>query len=103
MKGPSGGILTALFAFVAAVVLGLPVGGAQAQEWKALPGLTSAKLAASGWLQTSAAGLSWPDGRQAVVTFWVSTENENQMTMRCVDYFDDDMVATGGGCSQAVK
>ena len=75
---------------------------AQAQEWQMLPGITSAKLAAAGWQQSSAAGLSWPDGLQAVVSYWwMVVPNKTRVTMRCVDYFNADMKGTEGGCYQA--
>jgi len=73
-----------------------------AQEWQLLPGMTSAKLAASGWQQESAAGLSWPDGRQAVVSFWRATFEQESLTMRCVSFFDDSLRQTGDICSQPV-
>jgi opacity protein-like surface antigen len=77
---------------------------AQAQEWQQLQGMTSAKLAASGWQQSGAAGLSWPDGRQAVISYWwMLVKGEHRFTMRCIDYFDASMSGTGGGCYQAVK
>jgi hypothetical protein len=73
-------------------------------EWQPLPGMTSARLAASGWRQTGAAGLSWPDGRQAVVSYWESTIDNQRttFTFRCVSYFDADLHQSGDGCSQAV-
>ncbi len=75
---------------------------ANAQEWQILPGMTSAKLAASGWQIESAAGLSWPDGRQAVVSFWTATFEQGGLTMRCVSYFDEHFQPTGDICSQPV-
>ena len=85
---------------VAAALASLP-GAAQAQEWQMLPGITSAKLAEAGWQQSAAAGLSWPDGRQAVVSFWwMVVPNKTQVTMRCVDYFNAEMQGTGGACYQ---
>lgn len=87
----------------AAVVLASLSCAAQAQEWQTLSGMTSAKLAAAGWQQSGAAGLSWPDGRQAVVSFWWMPTHGDRLTMRCVDYFDADMRGTGGTCFQAVK
>jgi hypothetical protein len=44
-------------------------------------------------------GLSWPDGRQAIVTFWKA---ENSV-FRCIDYFDTSMQSTGGGCYSPAK
>ena len=39
--------------------------------WARDPHSTSGGLAATGWKLLGTAGLSWPDGRQAVVTFWI--------------------------------
>ncbi|PAP92140.1 hypothetical protein CIT31_29715 [Mesorhizobium wenxiniae] len=78
------------------------VSASEAAEWQALPGMTSASLAQSGWRQTGAAGLSWPDGRQAVVSFWESTSEKQRFTFRCVAYFDKDFHQTGDACYQAV-
>ena len=44
--------------------------------WKPDPHATSGGLAAASWKMLGTAGLSWPDGRQAVVTFWISTLKE---------------------------
>lgn len=63
--------------------------------WARDPHATSGGLVATGWKLLGTAGLSWPDGRQAVVTFWISTVKE---IVRCIDYFDADMTATGGKC-----
>ena len=61
--------------------------------------MISALLARSeGWRVVTSSGLSWPDGRQAVVSFWTN----GTMTMRCTDYFEADMTPTGGLCAQAV-
>ena len=73
-----------------------------AQEWQKLPGMTTAKLAASGFQQVSAAGLSWPDGRQAVVTFWTTTFDQKNFTMRCISFYNESFQQTGDICSQAV-
>ncbi len=42
--------------------------------------------------------MSWPDGRQAVVTMWV---NQLGDFARCFDYFDAKMVQTGGKCERS--
>lgn len=70
---------------------------AQAREetWQAMPGVTSARLATDGWELISSSGLSWPDGRQAVVTFW---RGNDRAIRRCNDFFDADMQQTGGLC-----
>ena len=74
--------------------------------WEMQPGLTSAYLARSQWIQKGAAGLSWPDGRQAVISYWeivyqLSGE-ELRSTVRCVTYFDTEMQETGDICSSPV-
>jgi hypothetical protein len=67
--------------------------------WQVLPGMTSAQLASSdGWELASSSGLSWPDGRQALVTFW---KGPKQNYLRCVTYFDASMGSTGEGCYRA--
>jgi hypothetical protein len=42
--------------------------------------------------------LSWPDGRQAVVTMWNSKLGD---FARCFDYFDAKMNQTGGKCERS--
>jgi len=43
--------------------------------------------------------LSWPDGRQALVTYFEVTES----LWRCVEYFDSAMVKTGEMCYRLEK
>jgi hypothetical protein len=81
----------------------LAVTGVRAQEtwmsgWLSGGGNTSAFLAISGFEQLSAAGLSWPDGRQAIVTFWKGEASGVTAHFRCVTYFDASMVETGEHC-----
>ncbi len=59
---------------------------------------SSASLARDGWKFLSMSTLSWPDGRQAVVTMWV---NQLGDFARCFDYFDAKMVQTGGKCEHS--
>lgn len=47
----------------------------------------------------SSVGLSWPDGRQAIVTFW----QHAPVLYRCIDYFDASMRSTGGKCQGALR
>ena len=57
--------------------------------------VTSADLAGDATTELrDTTGLSWPDGRQAIVTFWYS----GPAMYRCIDYFDSNMQATGGLC-----
>jgi hypothetical protein len=59
---------------------------------------SSASLARDGWKFQAMSTLSWPDGRQAVVTMWV---NQLGDFARCFDYFDAKMVQTGGKCERS--
>ncbi len=59
---------------------------------------SSASLARDGWKFLALSTLSWPDGRQAVVTMWV---NQLGDFARCFDYFDAKMVQTGGKCEHS--
>ena len=65
------------------------------------PQPSSGSLAMSGFDQTAAAGLSWPDGRQAVVTFWTLQAETDLFIYRCVSYFDAALVPTGEQCARA--
>lgn len=93
--------------FWACVVLAsaFQVNAVQAEEWTVLPGQTSASFAkAGGWLLADTTAMSWPDGRQALVTFWQRCYTEGAeicFTQRCIDYFDADMLPTGGDCYAA--
>ena len=66
--------------------------------WGFDPSATSAHLARGGWTFLSMSTLSWPDGRQAVVTLWNSQLGD---FARCFDYFDADMHQTGGKCERS--
>ncbi|MFN7609993.1 MAG: hypothetical protein ACK5QX_03505 [bacterium] len=71
-----------------------------AQEWKLNPGKTSALFASAGLQLSGTAGLSWPDGKQAIVTYWsMPFEGGKHFTVRCVTYFDADFRQTGDICS----
>ncbi len=66
--------------------------------WGFDPSATSAHLARDGWTFLSMSTLSWPDGRQAVVTLWNSQLGD---FARCFDYFDAEMHQTGGKCERS--
>jgi hypothetical protein len=69
-------------------------------EWKFVPGLKSANIAATQGAQlVSSAGHGWPDGRQAVVTFW----RLGALYLRSRSFFDAAMVETGDICEQPEK
>ena len=59
---------------------------------------SSASLARDGWKFLAMSTMSWPDGRQAVVTMWM---NQLGDFARCFDYFDAQMVQTGGKCEHS--
>jgi hypothetical protein len=59
---------------------------------------SSAELARGGWKFLSMATMSWPDGRQAVVTLWNSKLGD---FARCFDYFDAAMNQVGGKCERS--
>jgi hypothetical protein len=61
----------ALLATVVLLVWTLPAFG-QEGSWSPSQEDTSHGLASAGWKFLGASGLSWPDGRQAIVTFWDS-------------------------------
>jgi hypothetical protein len=66
--------------------------------WGVDPDATSATLARDGWKFLSMSTMSWPDGRQAVVTLWNSEIGD---FARCFDYFDAAMSQTGGKCERS--
>jgi hypothetical protein len=66
--------------------------------WGLDPALSSAELARGGWRYLDMSTLAWPDGRQAVVTMWVSSLGDYA---RCFDYFDAAMNQTGGKCERS--
>ena len=76
--------------------------GTAPENWSGVWGLdteaSSAALARDGWKFLGVSTLSWPDGRQAVVTMWMSQLGD---FARCFDYFDAHMVQTGGKCERS--
>lgn len=76
-----------------AIFLSQPALAKDHEKWVSLV-LTSADLASKAIPLTASSGLSWPDGRQALVTYW----KDGIATYRCVDYFDSNMQATGSIC-----
>lgn len=71
---------------------------AEAASWSVSTGTTSADLASRGWLLLSSSGLSWPDGRQAIVTFW--KDPDTAAVIRCIGYFEADMSGDGEACER---
>jgi hypothetical protein len=87
----------ALVAATTLAVWTLPAFG-QEGSWSPSQEDTSHGLASAGWQFLGASGLSWPDGRQAIVTFWDSSEGQ---IARCFDYFDANMSEVRGNCQHA--
>ena len=73
-------------------------GKPEAGIWGLDADATSAVLARGGWKFLGMSTLSWPDGRQAVVTMWNSDLGD---FARCFDYFDAAMNQTGGKCERS--
>ena len=77
--------------------------GSAAPRWELLVGMTSAQLAAAGWELVASSGLSWPDGRQGLVTFWRAVFDGRPFLFRCVTAFDAYMEEAGEACKQVVQ
>ena len=73
-------------------------GDPRAGAWGLDPDATSAELARDGWKYLGMSTMSWPDGRQAVVTLWNSKIGD---FARCFDYFDAAMHQTGVKCERS--
>src|SRR5262249_39600241 len=65
------------------------------EGWTPAPSVKSGGLAQAGCQLLGTTGLSWSDGRQGIVTFWHCSNGD---TLRCLDYFNAEMAATGGRC-----
>lgn len=74
------------------------------QAWVPLQDVTSAELAFLGWELQGSAATSMPDGREAIVTFWVgegSDEGEEvTITVRCLALFDSSFQQISEVCAQ---
>jgi hypothetical protein len=79
-------------------------------QWKLLPGytlesLTTGKGSDENLTDLSTAGLSWPDGRQAVVTTFrlnaLSGKEKKTFLYRCIDYYTARMEWNGHACYEA--
>ena len=73
-------------------------GDPRATVWGLDEKASSAVLARDGWVFLGMSTMSWPDGRQAVVTMWNSDLGD---FARCFDYFDAEMNQTGGKCERS--
>ena len=101
----------------AAVLTTLFMTATAESSWKLLPGITVSDLMTKCIYDradrhlyedcmaevASTGGLSWPDGRQAVVTYIHATyeataENDTLFIYRCIEYFNTYMKPTGEAC-----
>ncbi len=60
--------------------------------------ITAAVPARDGWRLRALSTVSWPDGRQTVVTLWTSDLGD---FARCFDYFDATLRQVGGTCKRS--
>lgn len=69
--------------------------------WGTFTGINSSSLAREGAELLTSTGLNWPDGSQAIVTFWRPVQEPYTWAnvVRCIDYFDVAMQSTGGVCA----
>ena len=80
----------------------LLVSNSPAAAWETHVNETSQALAVRGLELVTSSGFSWPDGRQAIVTFWQQSGEAPEPKMyRCIDYFNKRMEPTGGRCAAA--
>jgi hypothetical protein len=73
-------------------------GQTAALTWNVFTGMNSATLGGQGATLLSSSALSLSDGEQVMVTYWSWLLSEGPTIFRCVDYFDQLMQETGGGC-----
>lgn len=98
---------------LAAAFIVVPTCHAAELQWQGLPGYSMLDLVNGTAIEKrlskaprklealGSAGLSWPDGRQAIsVTFRV-TIGETSWVYRCTDYYDKSMSWTGQMCYEA--
>lgn len=102
------------------ILLSVPIAfcsQAYADEWKELSGyslhqlyscedttdlLKSADINREASIQGTA-GLSWPDGRQALVTYIEQKQDGKKWLYKCIDYYSTDMQRTGQACYELRK
>lgn len=63
--------------------------------WEPLKDVTSAILAGNRATIVTSSTMTWPDGRQAVVTFW----RDGPATYRCIDFFNNEATMFAAYCS----
>ncbi|MCB0753349.1 MAG: hypothetical protein KDC52_17895 [Ignavibacteriae bacterium] len=81
---------------------------AKASNWQMIPEFDSYKLLNVTKNQSDAkivgtSGLSWADGRQAIIIFISISQNGKTNHYRCNQYFSSDMQQTGEMCYQLTK
>ena len=69
--------------FTIFIVGALFASAAYAQEWEWLPGMTSAKLAASQWELKASSSIARPGGVTVLVSYWQSEIEGQRLTMKC--------------------
>jgi hypothetical protein len=89
--------------FIALITL-----SANASEWKPLPGYDIFELYSGSMAKkldvertksvVGTSGLSWPDGRQAIVIHIEVEQGKEKWLYRCIQYFAADMQQTGEQC-----
>jgi len=68
----------------AIIIIGtLFASAAYSQEWEWLPGMTSAKLAASQWELKGSSSLNRPTGVIVLVSYWQVMIESQLLTMQC--------------------
>ena len=68
------------------------------QGWRPVEELQSSNLAKDGWEVRASSGLSWPDGKQAIYTYWSRVRDGKLSTILCAAFFRRDMKATKETC-----
>ena len=101
---------------ILSILLFLLVSSVHAREWTPLVGYSLYDLYSGKFPELakitnikrktkviSTNGLSWPDGRQAIVVFLETEQEGNKWLFKCVDYFSKDMQETGQICYELRK
>lgn len=96
----NGKILLQLMLLSAVRLASLSVGAVNAQtsDWQPMFEWNTARLAEEGHRLIGTSGMSWPDGRQSVVTFWEVEIDGIPPTVRCITSFAADQQQTGDLC-----
>jgi len=65
--------------------------------------ITPAVLAADGYINTSSAALTLPDGRHLIISFWLKERFLARDTQRCVTWHTADFVEERAGCASRLS